>query len=359
VKSENSLLIDVIKALASQLIIWHHLAVYSPMSDVLYPHATGLTDWLYEDARLAVQAFLVLGGFLAARSLAPRPDALSASFAGGNLVRVLWSRYLRLARPYFVALGGAVVCATVARALVIDPETPAAPSMRQLLAHLFLLQDIVNMEALSAGVWYVAVDFQLYAAFALLLWLAHRVASRTGIAVGTLVVGITIVLSAVSLFWLNRNPALDEWGYYFFGSYSLGIFAHWAAEAQCRSRCLPLIALLTMVALLIDWRSRILVAGLTALVLAGGVGAYISLRGQAARLITGLGRISYPVFLVHYPVLLVVGAVVSRYWPTNTAINAVGLFVAWMLSLGAGMMLHHWVERKPQSSRTSLMPTSV
>lgn len=349
-KTGNSLLIDVIKALASQLIIWHHLAVYSPMSDLLYPHATRVTDWLYEDARLAVQAFLVLGGFLAARSLAPRPDALSESFAADDLIRVLWARYLRLARPYVVALGIAVICATVARALVGDPEIPPAPSLVQVLAHLFLLQDIVNIEALSAGVWYVAVDFQLYAAFAFVLWLAGRIAARTGIPVGRLVVGITIACSAASLFWLNRNSALDPWGAYFFGSYSLGIFAHWAAEARCKSRCLPLIALLTAVALAIDWRSRILVAGLTALALAGGVGTSVSLRGQAAKVVRALGRISYPVFLVHYPVLLLVGAVVSKLWPANVAINILGLLAAWLFSLGAGALLHQWVERQPRSS---------
>jgi hypothetical protein len=41
------------------------------MSDVAHPVMPDLLDWLYEYARMAVQIFLVIGGFLAAASLAP------------------------------------------------------------------------------------------------------------------------------------------------------------------------------------------------------------------------------------------------------------------------------------------------
>ncbi|MBK6632741.1 MAG: hypothetical protein IPG33_17865 [Betaproteobacteria bacterium] len=60
--------IDAIKAIASQLIVWHHLVAYGPMAETVYPHVEDLTDWLYSHARQAVQAFLVVGGYLAARS---------------------------------------------------------------------------------------------------------------------------------------------------------------------------------------------------------------------------------------------------------------------------------------------------
>lgn len=346
-KSGNTLwLIDVIKAVASQLIVWHHLAAYSPMSDVLYPHATSFTDWLYEDARLAVQAFLVIGGFLSARSLAPAPDALLDAFSQRNLVGLLWSRYLRLARPYVVALICAIVCAGLARGLVADPTTPTAPSLGQVLAHLVLLQDIVHVDALSAGVWYVAIDFQLYALLALALWSARRIALRTGTAAGTVVASLLIGLAAASLFWLNRNPALDQWAPYFFGAYSLGVFAQWATATERGDRWLALIALLTVCALALEWRSRILVAGLTALALATGVGAYFSLKGEAARLVAALGRISYPVFLIHYPVSLLVGAMFLRLWPQSLAVSVLGLLAAWLLSLAGGALLHRWVERQ-------------
>ena len=63
--------INGLKAGAAQLIVLHHLAFYGPMSDVAHPAMPDLLDWLYEYARMAVQIFLVIGGFLAAASLAP------------------------------------------------------------------------------------------------------------------------------------------------------------------------------------------------------------------------------------------------------------------------------------------------
>ena len=64
-------LIDALKALASQLIVLHHLAFYGPMADAVRPWAQPLVDALSEHGRLAVQVFLVVAGFLAVRGLAP------------------------------------------------------------------------------------------------------------------------------------------------------------------------------------------------------------------------------------------------------------------------------------------------
>lgn len=57
-------LVDALKAIASQLIVLHHLAFYGPMSDVAFPLAPSAISWLSEYGRMAVQVFLVIGGFL-------------------------------------------------------------------------------------------------------------------------------------------------------------------------------------------------------------------------------------------------------------------------------------------------------
>ena len=71
----RSALIDCTKGLACAAIVWHHLAFYGPMSEVAHPAMPDVLDWLYEYARMAVQIFLVLGGYLAAASLAPAGHA--------------------------------------------------------------------------------------------------------------------------------------------------------------------------------------------------------------------------------------------------------------------------------------------
>ena len=53
--------IDLAKALASQLIVWHHLSLYGPMCDVARSLAPTTLALLNERARLVVQVFLVVG----------------------------------------------------------------------------------------------------------------------------------------------------------------------------------------------------------------------------------------------------------------------------------------------------------
>lgn len=327
-------LVDTLKAVASQLIVWHHLALYGPMSDVAAPDAPRLMGWLAGDARIAVQVFLVVAGFLAARSLLERPHF--------DVPRLLWHRYVRLARPYVVALLVAVASAWAARQLISHPTIPEPPSFGQALAHLLMLQDIVGVDALSAGIWYVAIDLQLYALLVLLLWLSQRAA---GIALP-----LVAALMLLSLLWLNRQPALDIWALYFFGAYGLGVLAYWMSRRAHRLVWAGLLAGVVLLALFFEWRSRILVAGITALALLLAADA----RQLGGRLPAALARISYPVFLIHYPVCLLVGAVVFRLWPESALLNALGMLCAWLLSLAAGALLQ-WVAeprlRATQSQR--------
>ena len=57
-----------------------------------------------------------------------------------------------------------------------------------------------------------------------------------------------------------------------------------------------------------------------------------------------LGRISYSVFLVHFPVSLVVNAGFTRFAPAGAAAQMAGVAVAWLASLAAGYAFHRWVE---------------
>ncbi len=337
-------IVNAIKAVASQLIVWHHLAFYGPMSDVVYPHAPGTFDWLYNQARMAVQAFLVLGGFLAANSLFTKMEA-----GGIELRSLFWNRYLRLARPYLVALAAALCAGVIARSLIHSPGNPSFPSWKQVVAHVFFLQDIAGEEALSAGVWYVAIDFQLYVLLVLVLWGVSKFGKRNE----NLAVCICGALAGVSLFWINRNPALDIWAPYFFGAYGLGVVARWISTRGRKVWWTILLAVFVAAALTVEWRARILVAGVTAVVLATTTG--YAPRWSTSRVVTFLGSISYSVFLIHYPVCLVVNAVVYHLWPVSAGMNALGMLAAWLLSISAGALLYRYAEQPA----TATVPVAV
>ena len=345
-------LIDALKAAASQLIVLHHLACYGPMSDTAYGLAPALFDWLYQDARIAVQVFLVIGGFLAARSLAPQGQ----SPIERPLVLV-WNRYRRLVVPLLAAIGLAIASAAIARLWMRLESIPAAPTAPQLLAHALLLQNLLGYESLSAGVWYVAIDFQLFALMVALLWLARPIAPGAG---GSrhLAPALISILALASLFHFNRDAAWDNWALYFFGAYGLGVLAFWASRRESPTLWLGTIAAIGLAALLLDFRSRIAVALLVALL----IGAAWRVRTASwqwldSRPLAFLGGISYSVFLVHYPVCLLVNAAFTALAPGSPLGNAFGLVVAWGASILAGALFHRYVE-VPAGARQSRLATS-
>lgn len=336
--------LDALKGLACVLIVWHHLAFYGPMSDVVYSSAPGLMDWLYDYGRMAVQFFLVAAGFLAAASLAPQGAAVFDA-PGPLIVR----RYARLVKPYLAALAVSVLVAALVRPWFDHPSVPAAPTLFQLLAHGLLLQDVLGQEALSAGVWYVAMDFQLYAMAVLVFAVARPLRTRMAVSVGAMAV---LLIALLSLGVFNRDPIFDISALYFFGAYALGMLAFWASrEVGARRRFwLAAMAVLGALALALDFRGRIVVALASAFGLVGlaclAQGHWL-LRGLQHRSLVHLGRISYSVFLIHFPVCLLVNAAVSHFWPTQPAMNALGMLLAFALSLLAGQALYRWVESAP------------
>jgi peptidoglycan/LPS O-acetylase OafA/YrhL len=340
--------IDALKAIASQLIVLHHLAFYGPMSDVAQDFAPALISWLSQDARIAVQVFLVIGGFLAARALAPQGKLLV-----DNPLRVLYSRYFKLVIPYFAALLLAIFCAACAGLLMEHDSIPEAPTALQLLTHALLLQNLLGFDALSAGVWYIAIDFQLFALLLGALWLAHQIGARIN---GTRVLSTLFValLAGASLFFFNRDSLWDNWALYFFGSYALGVLTCWASTREGDTGWLGVIAIAVAVALLIDFRSRIAVALIVALALgiarrSGGLQGW-----PGNRLLAYLGQISYSVFLVNFPVALVVNALFAYFAPDNIVVNALGVLVAWLACVLAGAAFHRYVENRTRQIQTGI-----
>jgi peptidoglycan/LPS O-acetylase OafA/YrhL len=333
-------LINLLKAGAAQLIVLHHLAFYGPMADHARPLAPDLFDWLAGDARIAVQIFLVIGGFLAAKSLAPQGLARS-----GNPLSAMWRRYTKLAPPFVIATLLAAGASVIASAWMTHDSISSAPSVTQLAAHVLLLHSVLGYESLSAGAWYVAIDFQLYAGAALLLWLCGRLSG--GLARPWLVPVVMTVVVVSSLFYFNLDADWDVWAPYFFGSYGLGMLAWWAGDPARKPRAVVLLFLMmavpTLAALTLDFRSRIAVALSVACVLML-LGRVRVQSGAGWTVANWLGKNSYSIFLVHFPVCLVVNAAFTRFVPEDAEWQAVGTVIAWAASLVAGAAFFRWVE---------------
>jgi len=329
-------LINVLKACAAQLIVLHHLAFYGPMADraaALFPE---LMDWLASDARIAVQLFLVIGGFLAAKSLAPAGHGGLADPLGA-----LWQRYLKLAPPFLVATLLAAAASALAAQWMTHDSISAPATVGQLAAHALLLHGVLGYPALSAGAWYVAIDFQLYALAVLMVWGAGR-------ARGLLLPFVVTAGVVLSLLYFNLEGDWDNWAPYFFGSYGLGMLAWWGSDARRAPRAAALlVALMVLPAVLglaVEFRSRIALALVTAciLLLWGRVRTDASSAAWSA--VNALARSSYSLFLVHFPVCLVVNAAFTRFASPEPEWQAFGVLLAWAASMAGGAVFYRWVE---------------
>ena len=329
-------LIDALKAIAALLVLLNHFSSYGPLAEAARDAFPEISGWFFDYGRMAVQVFLVIAGFLAARGLSAEGQALAAS-----PLPLIGKRYLRLVIPYLAAIGLAIIAAAIANQWLDDEAIPARATFTQWLAHAFLVHSVLGFDSLSAGVWYIAIDFQLFALMALLLW-----AGRRNVVAPALVLAMTVA----SLFWFNRDASWDSWAIYFFGAYGLGAAAWWASDRRQLSAWLGVITTVAIAALIIDFRLRIGLALAVALLLGFGRRTGWLEQWPKVRPLAFLGQISYSIFLVHFPILLLANGLYAKLGLASTSSAIFGLILAWTASLVAATLFYRWIE-SPAASR--------
>jgi peptidoglycan/LPS O-acetylase OafA/YrhL len=346
----RSFLLDLLKAGACLLIVLHHLAFYGPMSDVVFLAWPRLINALYDHGRLAVQVFLVCSGFLTAASLQKRPD-----LDWRQALPMLWRRYLRLVIPYLVALSATVLVTEWIRPGFDFASLSATPDWAQALAHVFLTEHLLGMESLSAGVWYVAIDFQLYLIVLGTLLLVNRlVAQQNSLRTHRVLWQVWLVLTLLSLIRWSLEDDLDIYGLYFFGAYGLGLLAFRARQSRIPLKGFMILCVVGLLALWVDPRWRVTTAWGVALLLAAAPDRWSAVPAVPRawhKFVQWLSRISYSVFMIHYAVSLIVSAVVTAFWPDSVLANAVGMLMAVLVAVLAGAGLYRLAERSPQDWR--------
>ncbi len=325
---ERSLTVDVLKVVAAQFIVWHHFSAYGPMADTMtlaWPH---LMEWLYRYARLAVQVFLVVGGYLAAQSVMHK----SIQHPLISIVK----RYLRLVPFYLLALALISVAVAVSRDTIHASWLPSEPSVLQFLTHGLLLHDLLGFEALSSGAWYVAIDFQLYALLIVLCHVLHTEHHKR--------LSVAVALLCVASMWqFNRVDELDIWAIYFFAAYGLGVLAAWAERSAFENHVFWITALLAVGALWVEYRTRLSLALVTA------VWLVIKPKGMVhwtpiKRVVHRLSNSAYVLFLTHFGAIVLFSSMwnKSHFYDPDMAFALTGF--AWACCVGMGLFLHEKVE---------------
>jgi peptidoglycan/LPS O-acetylase OafA/YrhL len=223
------------------------------------------------------------------------------------------------------------------------PSISPTPTPGQLLAHVFLVHNVLGYDSLTAGIWYVAIDLQLVALVSVVNALACRIWRERGQAVARWTL---LALGLASAFVWNRSAHLDHYGIYFLASYMLGMAAAWTKDG-CMPKSLFWAYLLAVaISLHLDFRTRLALAGATAIVLMLAQGQAWLAKIAGARWLQRFGLITYSLFLVHFPICLVVNAWWSSHMPQKPWLAIVGMLVAWTLSVVGAFLFYHHVERR-------------
>lgn len=321
-----------LRACAALTILWHHFALYPPLSEWAAPLYGDLLAWLAEYAR-ATQVFFVVSGYVAARTIGRRLWGLR------QLGQFSVQRYCRLGLPYLAVVVLILPIYEFARGWLPDEVLGQPVSLAQFLAHLFLLQDILGYEALSAGLWFVCINFQLGFGYALGLALQQRF-GRGGDGVFTVIGWAT---SIYSLFHFNLDPAGECWAMYFFPYFFLGIQVNKALVSRQAGEFLAFQGLV-LLAVIYEWRWRLVIAMIFAMVLYVAERSGLGQRWPKSRLLAVLGEVSFSLFLIHFPVLVLTSTIWARLGWTSPEAGAAGLLLAFLGSVFGALLFHRWVE---------------
>ncbi len=343
---DRSLLIDGLKALAAQIIVIHHLVSYGPMAAAAGVAVPDVVEWFSYYGRWAVQVFLVIAGYLTAQSLCGRETGLSRPWS------LVAKRYVRLVWPFGVAVTLAVVAAELARFWTNDPILPESPTVWQYLSHWLLIHGVLGHESLSTGVWYVAIDFQLFVLTVLLLW-SSQALRWSGWA--PLFIG---ALTVASLVWIRTWSDWDNWAPYFYNAYGVGLLMGWLTRRS--DKALPWVRLVLLsVLVLISWQFAMTLNGRLAVILAVALLLWVasfpvsyvtadptgSLKSLLGLVVHYLGGTSFALFLVHFPVSMLVNAAQDRFDWTLPHEGVIAMGVAWLGSMVLADVFYRYVER--------------
>ena len=298
--------LDGVRGAAALFVVLHHtwLAAFQHFPENRGPWWLGWAVY----GHLAVAVFIVVSGF----SLGLAPARRGGSLSGGTgtfLRRRAW----RILPPYWAAL----VLSMVIVVLLTGPRTGATVTAKTALVYGTLVQDVIGAPVPNGVFWSIAIEWQIYFLFPLILWLGRRYGLRLAVGV-TLVAAVLAHAAAQTVPHLAR---LDQLLPQFLGLFVLGVVAARATVSPPtplvrRLLMLGAAALAgTFVALAatvgptwvtghffgIDLLVGGAAAGLLALMAAGAARPARQVFGSRPLLFLGL--FSYSIYLVHAPLL--------------------------------------------------------
>lgn len=311
--------VNALRAFAALFVAWGHFA-------------GGQSHWLDWTARYGytgVYVFFVISGFVIPYSLH------RSGYTVGNFGRFLLKRGIRLYPPYLVSIPVSILAANA----ILRPLAPGSTvqfSTRQLLYHLFFLNDLLHAPWVNVAYWTLAIEWQWYVLVGLLLpLLASRKAwvrfcpvvvmmAAYFLCPSDRIVAHTLPVFLIGVFVFQRKVGIIGWG--------------------------RLLSLLTV--LLWAMRSP---TGWTVALMSLATGLLIAFAGFHNRAADFMGDVSYSVYLLHLPVGVALIGWLSYLLPYSGSYLGLLDLVGMGASMAAAAILYRWIE-KPAQQLSSRIP---
>jgi len=327
--------IDFLKTIAVQIIILHHLSNYGPIPLKVHELLPNFIDNIRDYGRYAVQIFLVIGGYLSVRNL---PQALKKQ----GLLKTIFNRYLRLIPTYVVAIIFTMVCAAIARLVHYEDYIGKPETILQILSHLFFLQNLLGYDSISVGVWYVAIDWQLYIFISCIFFFFKSYRK---------ILCILAIIMAASLIYFSKNASFENYFFYFAGAYGLGIIAFLAEGSSHPETKNPARILLFIFSILIlsetffeIYFKNILEIIIALILIWKGKNLYRSETFQWTKICIWFSQRAYCAFLIHFSLLLLGNTIFHYFHFESPVIAMILMIVIWLLSWVFAHILYIFVE---------------
>ncbi len=299
--------LDGLRGLAAMYVVLFHCWLLAFPG---YPHSSA-PPWLKElmFGRIAVVFFLVLSGF----SLAMSPARNGWQI--GGIKEFLRRRAWRILPPYWAALAMSLLIAR----FVVQASRYGPPTEKTLLVYGLVIQDMFTAPTPNGAFWSISVEAGLYLVFPLLLFALRRLGATV------LVAGVAIVVVAGGSMAAQGTPVEgNTWltphlaPVFVAGMAGAGIVVaadriqrlpwHWFAAAAA----LPVLVLVAAKGSVWTvnhyfWVDLAVAPAMTMLLASVATGRpRLLIWLLSTRSIHGLGNISYSLYLIHLPIVMIV-----------------------------------------------------
>jgi len=332
INNERMTFIDGLRGIACIMVILPHsqLFFYQENPDNLAFLLTTIASYGY----LGVEIFFVISGFVIAYSI--RKIRISN-------VKVFFNffirRLIRLTPPYYISIIIAMLALLIQ--IKFGNHSKTMPSFTEFLIHLFYLERIFNIDNLNVVYWTICIEVQFYLFFGLLLLLCNKLTKFLKYEKLDLYIFLlTFVVSLIfyyTIFILKNFTYLGVTFIPYWIMFGLGVVSFWIVYKKVELKAgIYFLGLILLISIL--YKDLILtVATLTSfsIVIGNHLGKLTSWLNL--KIIQFFGTISYSLYLIHTPIMGLVGGISTRIFPHRNSIEGlicflIGFLISTLLS---------------------------